>query len=148
MVGGVGCTSVMVGVLGLLEEPRLNGNAPREALDGVVRSGSLGDEREPFREGLGGTRASFGGTSLEASRGVKECERECVWDGACCNGDRLWGADPEVDKVPRFGGEEERFWPTKGKSTLRCLLLGGGVVGVVVLLRLSLRFDLYLEILS
>lgn len=35
-----------------------------------------------------------------------------------------------------------------GKSTLRCLLLGDGVVGVMVLLRLSLRFDLYLEIFS
>ena len=109
MVGGVGCTSVIVGVLGLLEEPRPNGNAPREALDGVVRSGSLGDEREPFREGLGGTRASFGGTSLEARRGVKECERECVRGGVGCNGDRLWGTDPEVDKMLRLGGEEERF---------------------------------------
>ena len=59
----------------LLEEPRLNGNALREALDGVVRSSSLVDEREPFRDGFGGTRASFGGASLEARRGVKECER-------------------------------------------------------------------------
>ena len=48
----------------------------------------------------------------------------------------------------RLGGEEERFWVTRGKSTFRCLLLGGGVVGVMELLRLSLRFDLYFEILS
>jgi len=135
-------------VLGLLEEPILNGNALREALDGVVRSSSLGDESEPFREGLGGTRASLGGTNLEARRGVKECERECVCDGVCCNGDKLWGAEPEADRMLRLGGEEERFWVTKGKSTFRCLLLGGGVVGVMALLRLSLRFDLYLEILS
>ena len=71
-VGGVGCAGVRVGVLDLLEEPRPNENALREALDGVVRSSSLADEREPFREGLGGTTASFGGVSLEARRGVKE----------------------------------------------------------------------------
>lgn len=74
-VGGVGCTDATVGVVGLLEEPRLNGNALREALDGVVRSVSLADEEDPFREGFGGTTASFGGASLEARRGVKECER-------------------------------------------------------------------------
>jgi len=107
--GGVGCVCVTVGVVGLLEEPRLNGNAFREALEGVVRSTSLADEREPFREGLGGTRASFGGASLEARRGVKEWERVCVCDGVCCNGDKLLGADPEVDKMLRLGGEEERF---------------------------------------
>ena len=92
MVGGVGCESVIVGVVGLLDEPRPNGNAPREALDGVVRSWSLDDETEPFREGLGGARASFGGTSLEARRGVKECERVCVCGCCCCcccAGDRL-----------------------------------------------------------
>ena len=71
----MGCTGVGLGVLDLLEEPRPNENALREALEGVVRSNSLADEREPFREGLGGTRASFGRTSLEARRGVKECER-------------------------------------------------------------------------
>ena len=51
MAGSVGCTGV-TGVLDLPEEPRLNGNALLEALDGVVRSGSLGDERELFREGF------------------------------------------------------------------------------------------------
>jgi len=66
---------VGLGVLDLLEEPRPNENALREALDGVVRSSSLADDREPTREGLGGTTASFGRTSLEARRGVKECER-------------------------------------------------------------------------
>ena len=147
-VGGPGCVGVTVGVLDLLEEPRLNGNAPQEALDGVVISWSLVEEREPFRVGLGGTRASFGGASLEARRGVKECERECVCDWVCCIGDKLLGADPEVDRTLRLGGEEERFWETKGKSTFRCLALGGGVVGVVTLLTLSLRFDRYLEILS
>lgn len=149
-VGGPGCggVSVTVGVLDLLEEPRLNGNALRDALDGVVRSWSLAEEREPFREGLGGTRASFGGASLEARRGVKECERECVCGWVCCIGDKLFGADPEVDKTLRLGGEEERFWDTMGKSTFRCLALCGGVVGVVVLLTLSLRFDRYLKILS
>lgn len=75
MVGNPGCTGVIAGVLDLLEEPRPNGNAFREPLDGVVRSNSLAEEREPFREGLGGTRASFGRESLEARRGVKECER-------------------------------------------------------------------------
>ena len=35
-----------------------------------------------------------------------------------------------------------------GKSTFRCLLFGGGVVGAVELLTLSLRFALYLEIFS
>lgn len=89
LVGGVGCTSVIVGVVGLLDEPRPKGNAPREALDGVVRSWSLADETEPFREGLGGTRASFGGTNLEARRGVKDCERVWVCGGGCCAGDRL-----------------------------------------------------------
>lgn len=79
LIGGVGCTGV-TGVLDLPDVPRPNGNAAREALDGVVRSWSLADETEPFREGLGGTRASFGGTSLEARRGVKECEREWVCD--------------------------------------------------------------------
>lgn len=88
LVGGVGCTGV-TGVLDLLVETRPNGNALREALEGVVRSWSLADETEPFREGLGGARASFGGTSLEARRGVKECERACVCDGICCAGDRL-----------------------------------------------------------
>lgn len=130
----------------MLEEPRPNGNAFRDALEGVERSSSLDEEREPFREGLEGTRASFGGASLEARRGVKEWERECVCDEVCCSGDKLLGADPEADKTLRLGGEEERFWVTKGKSTFRCLLLDGGVVGVMVLL-LSLRFDLYLEIL-
>jgi hypothetical protein len=76
-------------VLGLLDEPRPNGNALREALDGVVRSRSLADERETFRVGLGGTRASFGGANLEARRGVKECERECVCGGVCWSGDKL-----------------------------------------------------------
>ena len=108
-MGGVGCAGVRVGVVDLLEEPRPNENALREALDGVVRSSSLADERETFREGLGGTRASFGRTSLEARRGVKECERTCVCGGVCCKGDKLWGADPEVDNTLRFGGEEERF---------------------------------------
>jgi hypothetical protein len=74
LTGSVGCTGV-TGVLDLPEEPRLKGNALREALDGVVRSGSLGDERELFREGFWGTSASFGGANLEARRGVKECER-------------------------------------------------------------------------
>lgn len=150
LVGGVGCVTATVGVFDLAEELRLNGNAFRDALDGVERSVSIGEEREAFREGLGGTRASFGGTSLEARRGVKEWERVCVCDGVCCDGDKLLGADPEAGKTLRLGGEEERFRVTKGKSTFRCLLLDGDgdVVGVVVLLRLSLRFDLYLEILS
>lgn len=89
MVGVVGCADARVGVVGLLGEPRPNGNALLEALDGVVRSWSLVDETEPFREGLGGTSASFGGASLEARRGVKECERVWVCDGVCCSGDRL-----------------------------------------------------------
>lgn len=148
LAGGVGCMGDTVEALNLFEEPRVNGNAPREALDGVVRSTSLTDETEPFRVGLGGTRESFGGASLEARRGVKEWERVCVCDGDSCNGDKLLGADPEADKTLRLGGEEERFRVTKGKSTFRCLLLGGGVVGVVTLLTLSVRFDLYLEILS
>lgn len=38
LVGGVGCTGVVAGVFNLFEEPRPNGNALREALDGVVRS--------------------------------------------------------------------------------------------------------------
>lgn len=105
----MGCTDVTVGVLDLLDEPRPNGNALREALEGVERSWSFVDETEPFREGLGGTRASFGGTSLEARRGVKECERVWVCGGGCWAGDRLWGADPEEDRMLRFGGEEERF---------------------------------------
>ena len=109
LVGGVGCIDV-TGVFDLLEEPRPNGNAFRDALDGVERSGSLLDgEREAFREGLGGTRASFGGANLEARRGVKEWERECVCDGVCCSGDKWLGADPEADKTLRLGGEEERF---------------------------------------
>ena len=93
----------------LVEEPRPNGNAFLDALDGVERSWSLDEGRETFRVGLGGTRASFGGASLEARRGVKEWERECVCDGVCCSGDKLLGADPEVDKTLRLGGEEERF---------------------------------------
>ena len=109
LAGGVGCIGGTAGVFDLLEVPRLNGNALREALGGVVRSSSLAEEREAFREGLGGTRASFGGANLEARRGVKECERECVCDGVCCNGDKLLGADPEADKTLRLGGEEERF---------------------------------------
>jgi hypothetical protein len=109
LVGGVGCTSAIIGDEGLLDEPRPNGKAPLEALDGVEISWSLADEMETFREGLGGTRDNFGGTSLEARRGVNECERVCVCDGGCCAGDRLWGADPEEDKILRFGGEEERF---------------------------------------
>lgn len=109
MVGGMGCMDTRVGVVGLLDEPILNGNAPREALDGVVGSWSFAEDMEPFREGLGGTRASFGGINLEARRGVKECEREWVCGCVCCSGDRFCGADPEVDKMLRFGGEEERF---------------------------------------
>ena len=93
----------------LVEEPRPNGNAFLDALDGVERSWSLDEGRETFRVGLGGTRASFGGASLEARRGVKEWERECVCDGVCCSGDKLLGADPEADKTLRLGGEEERF---------------------------------------
>lgn len=85
LVGGVGCT----GVTGVDLLARPNGKVPREALDGVVKSWSLTEETEPFREGLGGTRASFGGANLEARRGVKECERECVYEGGGCAGDRL-----------------------------------------------------------
>lgn len=147
LVGGVGCIEGEVGVGGLLEEPKPNGNAPREALDGPARSWSLLREMKPGREGLGGTRASFGGANLEARRGVKDCEREWVCDGVCCRGDRLSGADPEEGNMLRFGGEEERRWVSTGKSTFRSLL-GGGVVGVIELFTLSLRFALYLDILS
>jgi len=40
LVGGVWCTGVTVGVFDLVEEPRPNGNAFLDALDGVERSWS------------------------------------------------------------------------------------------------------------
>lgn len=51
------------------------GNAPRTALPGTI---SMSEVAEPLRLGVGGAVPSFGGASLEAIRGVNECERTCV----------------------------------------------------------------------
>ena len=76
LFGGFDVVGVALGLEDLLF-PIPNGNGPRTALTGRLGS-IISEEPEYIRMGLGGREPCFGGISLDAMRGVNECDRTWV----------------------------------------------------------------------